>query len=280
MSDDGRCSHPGFDASEKWCVECVTTLRARLTAAEGLLKRWCLDAKKCTYGPHAFGCITCDTRAFLAAPPGRREAPACTHRCSLVGCNEMGTLVQGTGWLCPKHAALIPAAPIPQPARCQKCGGWFGPELEGGEPTQFHFNGCPDGPATQLARATQPAPAQCSCPFPRDKCPTCAHPCGACEATSLSLARRFRPAPAPETCGTCGLEPGTGLVQPQDKGFPVPCPTCQGQQGPEFDGDIWCPDCTLCRMCGGKGYEIVLPGEESPCPACRPATPGDGRERP
>ena len=75
-----------------------------------------------------------------------------------------------------------------------------------------------------------------------------------------------------QACGTCGLEPGTGLVQPQDKGFPVPCPTCQGQQGPEFDGDIWCPDCTPCRMCGGKGYEIVLPGEESPCPRCRPAT--------
>ncbi len=161
MSDDGRCSHPGFDASEKWCVECVTTLRARLTAAEGLLKRWCLDAKKCTYGPHAFGCITCDTRAFLAAPPGRREAPACTHRCSLVGCNEMGTLVQGTGWLCPKHAALIPAAPIPQPA------------------------------------------------------------------------------PAPQVCGTCGLEPH---------------PLNHRQLQPT--------------------HQFV------PCPTCRPATPGDGRERP
>lgn len=28
--------------------------------------------------------------------------------------------------------------------------------------------------------------AACTCPFPREKCPRCAHPCGACEAASLA----------------------------------------------------------------------------------------------
>jgi hypothetical protein len=30
--------------------------------------------------------------------------------------------------------------------------------------------------------------SQCVCPFPRLKCPRCAHPCGACEAASLAAA--------------------------------------------------------------------------------------------
>ncbi len=75
MSDDGRCSHPGFDASEKWCVECVTTLRARLTAAEGLLRE--CRARFAGERWVASRVVIVDRiDAFLppAAPPGRREA--------------------------------------------------------------------------------------------------------------------------------------------------------------------------------------------------------------
>lgn len=40
------------------------------------------------------------------------------------------------------------------------------------------------------------SPKGCTCPFPRDKCPRCAHPCGECEAASLAA-----PASAQGTTG-------------------------------------------------------------------------------
>ncbi len=89
-----------------------------------------------------------------------------------------------------------------------------------------------------------------------------------------------QPAPAPEACGTCGLEPGTGLVQPQDKGFPVPCPTCQGQQGPEFTGDSGAEAQALAATppttptCASCGRPLQPPGKIQCCSSpIHPRTP-------
>ena len=74
---------------------------------------------------------------------------------------------------CPECSPIHPASPPPpapvetppappplpvEPVTCPKCGGRVGKEFPGGPESQFHFNGCADGPATQLARGTPPAP--------------------------------------------------------------------------------------------------------------------------
>ena len=66
------------------------------------------------------------------------------------------------------------------------------------------------------SRATPPA-TQCRCPFPRDKCPHCAHPRGACEAASLATPPAVPDAPdatPSRPIGTLWLGPGGYVFVP------------------------------------------------------------------
>lgn len=91
-------------------------------------------------------------RAWCAANPGHPAAtptpPTCAHGVPVVG-----------GFCLACH-------PAPPPT-CASCGGTLRAETPGGELTQFHFNGCPDGPATQWARSRA-----------RDKFDACKSWCG------------------------------------------------------------------------------------------------------
>lgn len=68
---------------------------------------WCHYSRRLTRDHHA---ASCDRLTALLERDRATRAPACEHRCSLTGCNELGTLVEGSGFLCPRHAALVPPA--------------------------------------------------------------------------------------------------------------------------------------------------------------------------
>ncbi len=186
-------------------------LLARLTAAEGLLREaedqlsdwWNCMGDGTGKGP--FPGLLGDTatlvpklRAFLAAPPGRREA---------------GPGVDGAEWLAAQQLASSRRVEGMAVALC-----WCGRNCHAAS-----------NHSTTYGRAPIPRPAPALIP------------CNCLMAVCHCGGFREPPAPAPETCGTCGCAGGDGFLITNDDGSP-------------------CLD--------------------RPCPACRPATPGDGRERP